>query len=183
LFEEILRKILDIEGGYSNDPDDVGGETICGIARNFWPNWEGWKYVDETKDNGEVPQVERFIPLAEKFYRQMFWDPIRGDDLVNHDVAYEMFDIAVNLGTHRARTFLQEALNLLNRDGKSWDEILEDGRLGSRSMATLQKALGQRNGSRDLCKVLNALQAMHYINRVRAKSSQEKFLRGWLDRT
>ena len=183
MYEEILRRILDIEGGYSNDPDDVGGETICGIARNFWPNWEGWQYVDEIKANGEVPKAERFVPLAEKFYRQMFWDPIRGDDLVNHDVAYEMFDTAVNLGTHRACVHLQEALNLLNRNEKSWDEILEDGRIGPRTLATLQKALAQKNGARDLCRVINALQSMHYITRVREKPSQEIFLRGWLDRT
>ena len=155
MFEEILRRVLDIEGGYSTDPDDVGGETICGIARKFWPEWEGWKYVDEIKSEGGIPQAERFIPAAEKFYRRRFWDPIRGDDLINHDVAYEMFDTGVNLGSHAARTYLQEALNLLNRDGKSWNEILEDGRLGPRSLGTLQKALAQRNGSRDLCKVLD----------------------------
>lgn len=29
------------EGGYSNDPIDLGGETYKGIARNAHPNWQG----------------------------------------------------------------------------------------------------------------------------------------------
>ena len=183
MFEQIVRKVISIEGGYSNDPDDSGGETICGIARNYWPNWEGWKYVDKIKADGEIPQVERFIPLAELFYRSMFWDPIRGDDLTNHNVAYEMFEISVNLGIHQASVNLQEALNLLNRNGKTWDEILEDGRIGPRTLATLDKQLAQRNGAADMVKILNTLQGMHYINVARVKPTQEKYLRGWLDRT
>lgn len=183
MFQEIVRKVLDIEAGYSNDLDDVGGETICGIARNFHPYWEGWELVDEIKANGEVPKAERFIPLAEKFYEVRFWDPIRGDELINHDVAYEIFEIGVNLGTHRSITYLQESLNLLNRDTKTWDEILEDGLIGPRTLSTLQKSLAQRDGAKHLCKVLNTLQGMHYVNRTREKPSQEKFLRGWLERT
>ena len=37
------------EGGYNNDPDDVGGETYKGIARNYHASWEGWKIVDMYK--------------------------------------------------------------------------------------------------------------------------------------
>lgn len=183
MFLEILPRVLDIEGGYSDNPNDPGGQTIGGIARNYWPNWGGWKYVDEVLAQGEIPKVERLNPLIQSFYRERFWEPMRGDNLINHDVAYEMFDTAVNLGTHRARTHLQESLNLLNRNGRSWEEILEDGMIGPRTLITLKKALAQRNGSRDLCKLLNTLQGEHYIKRVRAKPSQEEFLRGWLDRT
>ena len=34
------------EGGYANNSADTGGETYAGIARNYWPKWQGWKYID-----------------------------------------------------------------------------------------------------------------------------------------
>lgn len=184
MFDSILRKVFDVEGGYSNDPVDIGGETICGIARNYWPNWKGWKLVDKMKADGMVPRpTEAIVDMATAFYRRQFWDPIRGDDLEDYDVAHEVFEIGVNLGTSKATTMLQEALNLLNRNGDSWDELIEDGRIGPRTLATLRTCLAQRNGSAHLVKVLNTLQGMHYVQLARVKPSQERFLRGWLSRT
>lgn len=47
-----LRKILRWEGGYVNDPDDSGGETIFGISRRSWPNLNLWSLLDEYKSIG-----------------------------------------------------------------------------------------------------------------------------------
>ena len=33
-FEEIIEVVLEHEGGYVNDPDDAGGETKYGIAKD-----------------------------------------------------------------------------------------------------------------------------------------------------
>ena len=112
----------------------------------------------------------------------MYWDPVRCSDLQDDAVTLAVFDTSVNLGTQRAATFLQEALNLLNRNGSSWPEILEDGRIGAVTLATLQRCLRERHGSEDIVLVIHTLRGMHYINRVRQKSSQEKYLRGWLRR-
>ena len=37
-FEEIIDKVIEHEGGYVNDPDDPGGETKYGIAKNSNPD-------------------------------------------------------------------------------------------------------------------------------------------------
>ena len=37
-FEEIINKVLEHEGGYVNDPTDLGGETKYGITKRFYPD-------------------------------------------------------------------------------------------------------------------------------------------------
>ena len=37
-FNEIIEKVLEHEGGYVNDPTDLGGETKYGITKRFYPN-------------------------------------------------------------------------------------------------------------------------------------------------
>ena len=36
-FDEIIDTVLDHEGGYVNDPKDLGGETKYGITKRFYP--------------------------------------------------------------------------------------------------------------------------------------------------
>lgn len=183
MFRKILAKVLAREGGYSNDPDDAGGETIRGIARNYHPVWPGWKIVDERKSVGDpayrpIDSQDSLIdPLVERFYKVQFWTPICGDSLTEFSIAERLFDLAVNLGPRRAAQMLQEALNLLNRNGSSWEEVVEDGIIGPKTLSTLNKA-----SSLHVVRVLEALQGEHYINLVRRKPNQEKFLRGWLSR-
>ena len=37
-FDEIIEKVLEHEGKYSNDSDDLGGETNFGITKRFYPD-------------------------------------------------------------------------------------------------------------------------------------------------
>jgi lysozyme family protein len=37
-FDKALSFVLSWEGGYSNDPDDPGGETNFGISKRSYPN-------------------------------------------------------------------------------------------------------------------------------------------------
>ena len=43
-FEEAYKLVADFEGSYSNVKSDRGGETYCGIARNFSPNGLAGQY-------------------------------------------------------------------------------------------------------------------------------------------
>mgnify|MGYP002957326922 CR=1 FL=1 len=36
-FNEEFKKVILVEGGYVNDPDDAGGETYLGISRRYNP--------------------------------------------------------------------------------------------------------------------------------------------------
>ncbi|MDR2457828.1 MAG: hypothetical protein LBD41_05040, partial [Clostridiales Family XIII bacterium] len=43
---DITKIISEYEGGYSNVPGDLGGETYAGISRKYNPDWQGWETLD-----------------------------------------------------------------------------------------------------------------------------------------
>jgi lysozyme family protein len=184
-FDKALVPVLGHEGGYVNDPDDMGGETYKGVARRFNGGWPGWRRIDPAKRQRGFPQrLERDDVLqgqVRAFYKQHYWDKFQGDAIVNQDVAEELFDTAVNLGVGRAVTFLQRALNVLNRNATLYPDLVEDGAFGPRSLTALSAYL-DRDAPAHLLKVLNILQGMHYIEFMTRSPEQEKFARGWLKR-
>ena len=190
-FQYAFNKTMGLEGGYSCDPDDPGGETYRGISRRYHPSWPGWEIVD--RYTGGVPGAVTASVVAalladtilneyvEIFYKTMFWDRMLGDELDAATVAQELFDTAVNLGVVRAVRFLQAGLNVLNRNGSLFNDLVEDGEMGPRTLDALN-VLTHREGTHVLVKVMNILQGGHYLERMRESSTQEKYARGWLKR-
>lgn len=99
------------EGGFVNDPLDKGGYTYRGITKKNFPNWEGWSLIEKAcLKKGDINlSVE---PLVVKFYTNIFWNPIKGNEIINQDVANELFDSAVNMGISQAIILTQRALNI-----------------------------------------------------------------------
>ena len=175
----VLNQISAAEGGYSNDLIDAGGETIAGISRRHWPDWPGWRLVDEMKTAGRPVIVTAALrPLIAVFYEQNFYLPMAGPHFPV-DLAGELTECAVNCGVRTAGRILQEALNLLGAD-----PALElDGILGPATRQAVIRELARNRGLHFLVLLLNRLQAEHYINIVRKHPEQGRFLRGWLTRT
>lgn len=105
---------LKVEGYYSSRAKDVdpGGQTLYGISREYWPDWEGWKVWDNLVDKcqGIPPQDIAEIELQEdliEFYRWKMWNAVHGDFL-SSGVDLLMADMAVNLGPARATEIIQE---------------------------------------------------------------------------
>ena len=196
-FNIAYKKTLAFEGGYSYDPDDRGGETYRGISRKFWANWDGWKTIDiyKTKYSGKelekaLEKNEQLNNLVKKFYHDNYWLPLH---LYNFhmEVANELFDTAVNQGKWKAASYLQKALNKLNRNGKDYNDITVDGNIGKK---TLQAYTGymatQRFASRNteklikwLIKWLNYYQLKQYDDITNNDPSQEKYIPGWTERS
>ena len=111
-----LELTLKNEGFYGNDPDDAGGETLWGIARKPNPKWEGWSIVDSLKGEPDFPRCMKdnteLLEAMHDFYRESFWNTIKGDEIINQDVANDLFDKAVNMGTHQAMLLCQASLDL-----------------------------------------------------------------------
>lgn len=87
-FGNVLGHTLQFEGGYVNDPADSGGETFRGISRQSWPDWPGWKLIDQAKTaglksaqaiNSRFADDSQMAGLVEDFYRKNFWAPLDGD--------------------------------------------------------------------------------------------------------
>lgn len=188
-FELAYDETLQNEGGYVHDPDDRGGETYRGIARNLHPQWAGWEIVDRCKathpDDFEKALDERadLQEWIKSFYRENFWNPIRGDELTDQHLANELFDTGVNQGIGSVVRYWQEALNLLNRNGRDYGDLVVDGTAGEKTLATTQAFLDRQQGRSDaLLKVLNLMQGHRYLDLARRNPSQRKFLHGWLKR-
>jgi len=184
-FDKTLPDVLAHEGGYVDDPDDRGGETYKGVARCYNADWAGWKTIDRARKRRGFPKnLERDAALQRQvrdFYKQHYWDKFQGDAIPEQALADELFDTAVNLGVARAVTFLQRALNVLNRNATLYADLVEDGAFGQRSLAAVAAYLKQDKVA-DLLKVLNILQGMHYIEFMTKSPVQEKYARGWLKR-
>jgi lysozyme family protein len=182
-FEIAYKLISAIEGGYVNDHDDQGGETYCGIARNYHPQWSGWVIIDNYKINKQLkrgaiihnPELESMV---KDFYRAKFWDSNRLSEIKHQDIANELYDIAVNMGVKTAAIMLQEALNLLNKDNKLYTDIPIDGIIGPQTI----KLCNEHTNPEAIEITLNGLQFMKYVDICRKNPSQEKFLIGWLKR-
>lgn len=177
-FKTALKDTLGIEGGISNNPKDRGGFTYKGISYKNWPTWKGWTLVNRwgTLTQDEIEELDR---LVDDFYLVNFWDRISLTSIVNQKIANELFDTAVNVSTRTAATFLQRALNLLNQEGKLYEDITIDGLIGSKTLH-----LTNTHPYPDaLLKLLNGLQLSYYVAICEKDATQETFLRGWLKRT
>lgn len=180
-FQEI---VIRHEGGYVDDPDDAGGETYMGISRKYHPGWLGWGIIGSYKHTSEFPDELYTIPMlqayVERFYKEHYWDTWRGDE-INKELAVEMFDVAVNMGVMRAVMFCQKALNFMNLGTNLWPDLVVDGHMGPKTITAIRRA-HLTNRIREVVKIINILQGMHYLNYMKRSPIQEKYARGWLKR-
>lgn len=125
-FSDAIAKVLVNEGGYVNDPNDKGGETIFGVSRRANPNWVGWSTVDKIKKsnpNDFKKLLNSNITLknqAKQLYKQKYWDVMDLDDIPNQKIAFQLFDTAVNMGPSKAISIAQRLLGM-TATGK-WSE-------------------------------------------------------------
>ena len=185
-FDVAYAKTSAYEGGYAKDPIDRGGETYRGIARVRHPGWVGWQRIDAHKRKRAFPKsldADRALQAKVRaFYRSVFWDRCRGDELADQALADELYDSAVNLGVRRAVRFLQSSLNLLNRNQRDYADLIEDGWFGSKTLAALDALLRKDRNSEALVKLMNIQQGARYVEIMAANPAQERFARGWIRR-
>ena len=170
---EIIRGIINREGGYVNDPSDSGGETNFGITKDV-ARANGYK--------GKMRKLSR--STAFDIYVKRYWDALNLDEveLVSPAVAEEMADTAVNMGVGRAGRFLQRSLNVFNNRGRDWHDLKVDGKIGRSTMRALKAYLHRRGvpGEKVLLRALNALQGAKYIELAERYEKNERFAFGWL---
>jgi len=185
-FKTAHKIVMQHEGGYANNRNDKGGETYKGVARKRHPNWLGWDIVDSIKKLQANPDSFEIIlqsneilqKLVLSFYKTEFWDALSLDNVKDQSIATELYDTGVNMGTGIAALFLQTALNVSNRNGKDYDDLKKDAKVGPNTVNTLNAH--QRPA--DVLKVLNCLQGSRYIDIMEGNPGQEIFFRSWFNR-
>ncbi len=175
-----------IEGGYTTDPN----ETYRGIDRKFNPTWEGWKIIDQVKNqnlkvkeiNDELDKIGELQELIKKFYKENYWRPVKGDYIQDQRIANEVYDNAVNMGVEQSAKYLQRTINILNRnlDPDFQTDIKVDGFIGGMTIETLGICL-KKNGVIRTLNIINGFQIKHYLELMEANPKNEKYI-GWFDR-
>lgn len=187
VFDVAFDQLRELEGGYVDHPIDRGGETFRGISRRFHPDWSGWEQIDALRKKSNFPRSlenDEVLPrLVRQFYLREYWHQFSGDDIPSQAIAEELLDTGVNLGVRRAVRFLQQSLNLLNRNARDYPDVVEDGHLGPVTLRTLKINLKRDATTHFLLKLMNIQQGDHYIQFMRQDPPQEVFARGWLNRT
>jgi lysozyme family protein len=171
-FAIALKRTLDFEGGYSNDPADRGGETKWGITQKTWAGYGSdteWRHMT--------------LNDAQNLYLNVYWRgaclSVLDSGAVPQRLLNEIFDAVVNHGIAGGIRCLQRAYNDINGDG---DDLVVDGRIGNKTI-TAVASFCNRNGSYAdaLLAALRFERAGLYFNLCN-DPTQKKFLRGWLRR-
>lgn len=170
--DTLIDAVIDREGGFVHHPADRGGATRYGITEAV-ARAEGYA--------GDMRAFPR--DMAVEIYRRLYWQR-PGFDLVAQRapaLAAELFDTGINMGPGVAASFLQRALNALNRGAIDYPDITVDGRIGQRTLAALDGFLRVRPGGEAvLITAAAALQGERYLALAEARPANEAFLYGWL---
>jgi lysozyme family protein len=107
-FDMAFEHVIEVEGKYSNDPKDPGGETMFGICKRDHPN---------------VDIKNLTIEKAKSIYKKEYWDTVCCDSLPS-PLNLFVFDCAVNQGTSTSTKLLQAALR-----------VTVDGDIGAKTLS------------------------------------------------
>ena len=109
IFERALAHVLEMEGGYTDDPFDPGGATNLGITLSVFARWKGVT-ADATSMARLKEELRHIGPdTAGSIYAARYWRPA-GCGALLPPLALMHFDAAVNHGVGSAIRFLQEAV-------------------------------------------------------------------------
>lgn len=150
-FKKAIDKVLVNEGGYVNDPKDSGGETKFGISKRAYPNVD---IKNLTTDE------------AKAIYKKDYWDKIKGDDIDDDLVAYEIFDTAVNMGARTSSKLAQIVVG-----------AYPDGYIGAKTLEKINAMDVEL-----LVSKFRLSKIARYLYLVKKRPSNKKYLYGWINR-
>ncbi len=169
-FNISFQKTLTHEGGYVNDPDDLGKETYKGISRVSHPNWLGWSIIDNHKNKPDFPMMLEKDTVLQKdvevFYWTYFWLPIKAYEIHNQTNADSIFDFAVNAGIKTSVQMVQSIIG-----------TKVDGIIGKK---TLQKLNCLNFGYFQMA--FTVAKIAYYISIIKKRPINKKYLYGWIIR-
>ena len=146
-FDQVFDKLINHEGGYVFNPHDPGGETKFGISKRSYPHLDIHSLT---------------LADAKTIYKRDFWDRAQCDKL-HPDLAFDLFDGAVNSGIGQAIRWLQRAVG-----------VADDGVVGPLTLASI-------NRENDTS-AIRARYSGHRLDFMTRLSTWDVFGKGWARR-
>lgn len=153
LFDQWSDFVLRVEGNYSDEKHDRGGKTWFGFTEAF---------LDSVNEN--PPQTKE---RAKRLLYQYFWQPHHLADM-DWFVAWCYGDALINHSPRSAAKCLQAGL-----------QVKQDGAVGP---ITIKAASPGRIRRSDFWLRYAIRRTQLYFAIVRSNQSQQKFLKGWINR-
>jgi len=160
-FDQYFPRILDSEGRvYENVPGDSGGCTHYGLILDDVKSF--FKKLDATcEDVKSLTEDDAF-----KMYKSLYWDKFFADEILNQSVAEYAVDGAINQGVRLISKYVQEIVG-----------IAVDGVVGKNTVDAINA-----HDQKDLFDRLKQKRINRYNEIVANNPSQQKFLKGWMNR-
>ncbi len=166
---EIINRIIRSEGGYVNDPRDLGGATKFGITAETLGHWRRLNRKATPEEVQELTKEEaRLI-----YYKQYYLRP--NIDECPEDFQYGMMDSYVLSGWKAVR----ELQRMLNRVAKS-KVLKEDGQLGHNTFVELDRYFNKN--AQTTIDAFGLSMCNYYIRIALARKANRAFLKGWINR-
>lgn len=179
-FDLFKGRILQIEGGYQDDPDDSGNYdsigrlvgTNYGISAKRLEDYRGRSITVHEMKNLTVHE-------AVSIYKKFYWDKHRMGDFQDQDLSELVCDGIIHHGPGGRNqsggvTILQKALNEMG------ESLTEDGIIGSETLAAVDRQTA--NNKPQLYNTIRFGRLELFDIIVANKPSKSKFLLGWQNR-
>lgn len=160
--KKLMPFILKWEGGFIDDPDDLGGATNKGITIGTYGEYRKRKGLPS-------PTVQELKNLSEKewyeVFKTLYWDRWKADEIKNQSVANILVDWVWASGVHgikRPQTILG---------------VVPDGIVGKKTIAALNAAYPDR-----LFEAIKTDRAKFIDEICKARPKNEKYRKGWMNR-
>jgi lysozyme family protein len=175
IFDDAYKLVGLAEGKWTDDPDDNGGMTACGIARKANPNSKIWEIIDKYLERGKtLAETEKicradshFMSLVKSIYKGKYWDSCKCDTLPNL-WRYPVFSCSVNCGSKTAVQILQKCVNT-DADGIYG---------GKTTLAVKDYKHTENNFVEQFCNIWSK----YYDKIVEKDPKQKKYIKGWQNR-
>lgn len=163
LFLQAFTYAMHSEGGYSNHPDDRGGETKYGIT------------AATARRHGLLGVANLSLTDAMDIYYKDYWNVIEPIAKISPRIGIKMFDTHIVCRPRVAIRLLQRSLSDLGY------HAAEDGIWGLETLGALRRALEEKGEDSILHQYVNEL-VSHFSQIAQANPTQKVFLKGWLNR-
>ena len=156
--------ILKWEGGFVNDPADLGGATNMGVTIGAWKSCGYDKDGDGDIDVDDLHLLTR-EDVVNRVLKPHYWDRWKADDIKSQSVANILVDWVWASGAHGIK-IPQRLLG-----------VTVDGIVGSKTLA----AVNARN-PRELFDMIKIARFDFIEDICRKRPANNKFKRGWMNR-